>query len=174
MEWKRIKTVLILLFVILNSFLIFQLYKKNVNENFNSKTFESLKTIIETKNIKLVQDIKDLPKTSRMKRMLIESEKGFTEDFIILIDGSHKPEGILTGKKKDIISFVTLLTNFIRDEIPENITIENICLGYFYDSSQISEGVLSGEAEPVWIIDVSEKGRYIYNAYTGLQIKRVP
>jgi regulatory protein YycI of two-component signal transduction system YycFG len=172
LEWKRVKTMLIILFLALNLFLIYNLYDENMKETFNQETFNSLSNIMISRNIKLLPDIKKISTAKKMKRMLIESEKGFMEDFVKIVEPSGEIEGNFIGRSKEIISPVTLLTNFIRDTKYQDITISSINLGYFYDSNQIEEGVLSGEASPVWIIDISNGERYIYSAYTGALLNK--
>lgn len=172
MEWKRVKTMLIILFTILNLFLIYNWYNKNIKETFSQETVNSLNSIMMSRNIKLLPDIKKISITKKMKRMLIESEEGFVEDFVKIVAPSGEIEGTFIGRSKKIVSPVTLLTNFIRDTKYQDITINSINIGYFYDSNQIEEGVLSGEASPVWIIDISDGERYIYSAYTGTLLNK--
>lgn len=169
MEWKRIKSALIILFIFINLFLVYKLCQKENLLFFNSEQYEYLGEILNNRNIILAQDIKNIETKRKMQRIYIESDKAIREDYIISINQAKELKTI--GKSKKVLNTVEILTEFIKDTKLIDNTIKNIELGYFYDSSQISEEVLIAEAEPVWIIDVENSNRYIYNAYTGEILK---
>ena len=169
MEWKRIKSALIILFIFLNLFLIYKLCEKDNLLFFNSEQYTYIEKILGNRNIKLSQDIKSIETKRKMKRVYIESDKAIEEDYIISLSAANELRTI--GKSKKVLNTVDILAKFIKDTKLIDSTIKNIELGYFYDSSQISGEVLIAEAEPVWIIDVEDSNRYIYNAYTGEILK---
>lgn len=61
MDWKRAKTILIIMLLMINSFLSYQLITTNRNQNkyMSKQELESVKRYIESKNIKLETDIPD-------------------------------------------------------------------------------------------------------------------
>lgn len=171
MEWKRIKSALIILFIFINLFLIYELCKKENLVFVNSEQYEYIVDILNSRNITLKQNIKDIKNKYKMQRIYIESEQAIQEDYIISLEAAKNSKTI--GKSKIVLNSVEILTKFIKDTKFTDITIKNMELSYFYDSSQISGEVLIAEAEPVWIIDVDGGARYIYNAYTGDVVKKI-
>lgn len=168
MEWKRVKTTLIIIFLFVDIFLAYQIYTKNISTN--SDTFDALNSILETRNINVLVDLKTINNVSKKSKLLITSEEGISEDILIRVDELSK-ESEYIGNNKNVIDLTKLMATFIRDTKAENIEIENIYLCYFYDSSQVGENVKYAEAEPSWVIEV-ENEKYIYNGYTGNFLKK--
>ena len=169
MEWKRIKSALIVLFIFINLFLLYKLCEKDNLLFFNSEQYTYIQEILDNRNIKLTQDIKSIETKYKMKRVYIESDKAIEEDYIISLSEANELKTI--GKSKKVLNIVDIVAKFIKDTKLTDNTIKNIELGYFYNSSQISEEVLIAEVEPVWIIDIENSNRYIYSAYTGEILK---
>lgn len=163
MEWKRIKSMLIVLFLIVDIFLIYQLYKEN--NVVSADAINAIISMLEARNIEIKIDEEDIIYHSKLPKVLITSEEGISEDIKIrLKDVSKEVEYI--GNKREIIDLVTLLATFIRDNKAENLVIDDIYLCYYYNSMQVGENVKYAEAEPSWIIEVGDT-EYIYSAYTG-------
>ena len=51
MEWKRVKSALILLFLIVDVFLAYQVYTKNVETN--SDTLDALNSVLISRNVEM-------------------------------------------------------------------------------------------------------------------------
>lgn len=169
MEWKRVKSMLIVLFLVVDIFLIYQLYREN--NTVSADAINAIISMLETRNIEIKVDEKDIIYHSKLPKVLITSEEGISEDIKIkLKDVSKEVEYI--GNKREIIDLVTLLATFIRDNKAENLVIDDIYLCYYYNSTQVGENVKYAEAEPSWIIEVGEN-EYIYSAYTGNFSKKV-
>ncbi len=167
MDLKRVKIMLIILFLIINIFLIYMLYKENIKSY--ADTITAIKNVFAVNNVELVPNINIIDKTIKMQKLNITDNTGITEDLFI---SEVEVEGYeLIGKKRKIVSVATLLANFIRDNAPHDITIKSLALGYFYDSSKVHENILSAEAEPCWVIETSVN-TYYYNAYNGELIKK--
>ena len=163
MEWKRVKSALILLFLIVDVFLAYQVYNKNISTN--SDTLDALNSILISRNITLNFDIRNINKPIRMTKLLITSEEGISEDILIKLE-ELKKDAEYIGKKREIIDLATLMATFIRDTKVENIEVSDIYLCYFYNSDKIGENVRYAEAEPSWVIETGNQ-KYVYNAYNG-------
>jgi len=169
LEWKWVKSLLILLFLILNAFLGYQVYQHNTVSVINSDAVNSLNVILESNNIKCNFELADIEVKKYMKKINIRNEKNIEEKFIPLstIKG-QKVE--YSGRNREILSIPLIIVNFIRETKVNNVTLDNIALGYYPDISQIDKTVLYGEAIPAWRITTDTGEEYIYNAYLGTKI----
>ncbi|MBQ7667751.1 MAG: hypothetical protein IJS47_00275 [Clostridia bacterium] len=166
MDLKRVKLMLIFLFLIINIFLMYMLYKENIKSY--ADTITAIKNVLAVNNVEVIPNLNIIDRSIKMQKLNIVDNTGITEDLLIT---EVEVEGYeLIGKKRKIVSVATLLANFIRDNAPHDITIKAISRGYFYDSTKVSENLLTAEAEPCWIIETNEK-TYYYNAYGGELIK---
>lgn len=163
MEWKRVKSALILLFLIVDIFLAYQVYSKNITTN--SDTIDALNSILVSRNITFNADMKNVGKQPNMAKLLIAGDEVISEDVLVKVEELSKDTEYI-GKKREIIDLSTLMATYIRDTKAENIEIKDIYLCYFYNSDQIGENVKYAEAEPSWVIEVEGKS-YVYSAYTG-------
>lgn len=163
MEWKRVKSALIILFLIVDVFLAYKVYQKNTVTN--SDTLDALNSILTSRSIEVTVDVKDIEIQSKMAKLLITSDTGINNDIIVKLDDITK-EAEYIGNKRKIVDLTTLMATFIRDTKAENTKINDIYLCYFYNSTQVGENVKYAEAEPSWVIEVGNE-RYIYSAYTG-------
>ena len=162
MDWKKVKLMLIVLFLFINVFLLYMLYNKNIKSYVD--TIDAIKTVFNTNNVTLIPNINNIGKNKRMSKLLITSNDEITENLLITIEKSEKYQHI--GRKKSVVDITVILSNFIRDTAPSNLIIKNISLAYFFNSNQVGEERVSGEAEPCWIIETND-AEYIYNAYSG-------
>jgi len=162
MDWKKVKIMLIILFFIINVFLVYMLYNKNFKSYVN--TIESIKIVFEANNVTLIPNINKMNINKKMQKLYIVDNDGLSEDLLVTQQESESYTHI--GKKRLIVDIAELLSNFIRDNAPKDLVIKDIYLGYFYNSSKINDNITSGEAEPCWIIETNNN-KYIYNAYTG-------
>ena len=162
MEWKRVKLMLIVLFLIINIFLIYMLYNKNIKSYVD--TMNAIETVFNANNVTLMSNTSNISKNKKMSKLLISSNNELKDNLLITIEEAENYEHI--GRKKRIVDITVVLANFIRDVMPKDLIIKNISLGYFFNSNQVNETVVSGEAEPCWIIETNTQ-KYIYNAYTG-------
>ena len=163
MEWKRVKSALILLFLIVDVFLAYQVYTKN--RSTNADTLDALNSILISRNIQIAMDIDDIKLETKMPKLLITSEEGINNDVMVKLEQIEKNAEYI-GNKRKVVDLVTLMATFIRDTKAENIKIDDIYLCYFYNSTQVGENVKYAEAEPAWIIEVASE-KYVYSAYTG-------
>lgn len=162
MDWKKVKLMLIVLFLFINIFLIYMLYNKNIKIYVD--TMDAIETIFNSNNVTLIPNINNIKKNQRMPKLLITSNDEITENLLITIEESQKYQHI--GRKKKVVDITVVLSNFIRDVGPHDLIIKNISLAYFFNSNQINEDIVSGEAEPCWVIETNN-AIYIYNAYNG-------
>ena len=169
MEWKRVKSALILLFLIVDIFLAYQVYTKNISTN--SDTLDALNSILVSRNITFAFPVKDISKPIGMTKLLITSEEGISEDILIKLEDLKKDADYI-GKKREIIDLSTLMATFIRDTKAQNLEISDIYLCYFYNSAKIGENVKYAEAEPCWVIEVNNE-KYVYGAYNGNYSKKL-
>lgn len=163
MEWKRVKSALILLFLIVDVFLAYQIYTKN--KVTDSDTLDALNSILTSRNIEIAVEVDDIEIKSKMPKLLITSEEGINSDIMVKLNEITK-EAEYIGNKRKTIDLVTLMATFIRDTKAESIKIKDIYLCYFYNSTQVGENVKYAEAEPSWVVEVGNE-KYIYSAYTG-------
>ena len=164
MEWKRVKSALILLFLIVDVFLAYQVYTKNMVTN--SDTLEALNSILVSRNINMYKDINDIKVESKMPKLLIANNEEIVSDVMVKLNEVEKDAEYI-GSKRKIIDLATLMAIFIRDTKAQNITVKDIYLCYFYNSTQVEEKVKYAEAEPSWVIETGNGEKYIYSAYTG-------
>lgn len=166
MEWKWVKSFLIFIFVLLNCFLGYQVYQRNRATIVNSESIESVKQIMELRNIKYDFDLTQVETKGYMRKISISNSENIKPEFISMSEVTNDKD-LFIGRNRKILSFPVILTNFVRDIKPENITIKELGLGYFPEMSQIDKTVLSGEAIPAWRIVLENGNEYIYNAYLG-------
>jgi len=163
MEWKRVKSALILLFLIVDVFLAYQIYTKN--KVTDSDTLDALNSILTSRNIEIAVEVDDIEIKSKMPKLLITSKEGINNDVMVKLNEITK-ESEYIGNKRKTIDLITLMATFIRDTKAENIKIKDIYLCYFYNSTQVGENVKYAEAEPSWVVEVGNE-KYVYSAYTG-------
>lgn len=165
MEWKWIKSFLIIIFIILNCFLGYQVYQRNQFNAINSESIASVKSILESRNIVCNFDFSKVQTKGYMKKISITNSYNIEPSFIS-IDKLAEDE-VYIGRNRQILSLPIVITSFLRDTKLDNIVIKNILLGYYPEMSQIDKTVLSGEAIPAWCIVLENGEEYIYNAYLG-------
>lgn len=170
MEWKRVKTMLIVIFLFVDIFLIYQIYIKN--RATSADTLDALNSILISRNIEITKDVNDIEVHSKMPKLLIRSDKGIDKDIMLRLDQIAK-DAEYTGSSKKIADLSTLVATFIRDNKAKDIIISDIYLCYFYNSNQIGENVTYAEAEPTWVIELSNGEKFLYNAYTTSYEKKV-
>lgn len=173
MEWKWIKSLLIVLFIILNCFLGYQVYQRNSISVINPEAIEALEDILGNKNITCNFRLNNIEVKKYMKKINIINEKNIEEKFLSLASIGKEIE--YTGRNREIISLPAIIVKFIRDTKISDITIESIILGYYPEINQIDKNVLSGEATPAWLICLENGDEYIYNAYLGdlINVKKI-
>lgn len=165
MEWKWVKSLLIVLFIILNCFLGYQVYQRNSIAVINPEAIEALEDILGSKNITCDFKLNNIEVKKYMKKINIINEKNIEEKFIPISSIGKEME--YTGRNREIISLPAIMINFIRDTKISDVTIKSIVLGYYPEINQIDKNVLSGEATPAWLISLGSGDEYIYNAYLG-------
>ena len=166
MDWKKVKLMLIVLFLFINVFLLYMLYNRNIKSYV--ETVSAIETVFSAQNVALKVNIRDIQKNNRMSKLFITNSEKLNDNLLISLEEAETYEHI--GRKKSIVDITVLLANFIRDVAPIDITIKNILLGYYFNKNQVAEDVMSGEAEPCWIIE-TDTNTYVYNAYNGKLIK---
>lgn len=166
LEWRWVKSFLIIVFLGLNCFLGYKVYQRNHVFVVNSDTITSINSIFSTRNIKCDFDIDKVEIQNYMKKISITNSENLEASFIYResLEGKQKE---YIGRNREILPLPIILTNFLRDTKFENITIKNVILGYYPELSQIDKTVLSGEAIPAWLILLENDEEYIYNAYLG-------
>ena len=171
MEWKWVKTLLIFFFLILNVFLGYQVYQRNATSVVNSKTVESLNSILASRNIGCDFLLNNIETKKYMRKIKISNEDIIEEKFLPI--ASFSPEEVgYSGRNREIITLPSVLVSFLRETKIKDANIENIVLGYYPEISQIDKEILSGEATPAWQIKLESGEEYIYNAYTGNRIMK--
>ena len=171
MEWKWVKTLLICFFLILNIFLGYQVYQRNAISVVNSKTVESVHSILTSRNIECKFSLNDIETKKYMKKIKISNEENIEEKFLP-INTLSGDEVSYSGRNREIITIPSILISFLRETKLKDVNIENIVLGYYPEISQIDKEILSGEATPAWLIRLESGEEYIYNAYTGNRITK--
>lgn len=171
MEWKWVKTLLICCFLVLNCFLGYQVYQRNNVTVVNSKAVESIKIILDSKNIKCNFSLNSVETKKYMRKINISNEKNIEESFIPM-NSLNEKEVMYSGRNREIIALQSIIAGFIRETKISDTVIEDIVLGYYPEISQIDKNVLSGEATPAWLIKLESGEEYIYNAYVGNRIQK--
>jgi len=166
LEWKWVKSLLIILFLILDCFLGYQVYQRNTISVVNAETMASLNTILETNNIKCDFEWSGIETKKYMRKIKISNDKNIEEKFLPTMALVEK-EINCTGRNRKIIPLPSIIINFLRDSKLKDITIKSITLGYYPEINQIDKTVLSGEATPAWRIVLDDEREYVYNAYLG-------
>lgn len=168
MEWKWIKTLLIIIFICINCFLLYQIRQKDNAVATNSEMIGAIREIFINRNIQCDIELEKIEYRGRMKKIIIADEENLSESFISLTESEGKET---IGRNREIVLIPLMISNFIRDTGIKDVTIEKIELGYFPELSQIDKNVLSGEAIPAWRIKLGTGEEYIYNAYLGEKMK---
>jgi len=169
LEWKWVKTLLIVLFLILNCFLGWQVYLRNSTSVINPEAISSLESILDSKNITCNFKLNSIEVKKYMKKIKISNEKTIEEKFIPISYVDQDVE--YSGRNREIMPLPTILVNFIRDTKLTDVNLVNISLGYYPEINQIDTNILSGEATPAWLICLANGEEYVYNAYLGNLIK---
>ena len=172
MEWKWVKSFLIFVFIVLNCFLGYEVYQRNQAVTVNTESIESIRSILDARNIKCDFDLSKVEAKGYMRKISISNSENIQPNFIFLEEITNDKD-IYIGRNRNILSFPIILTNFIRDMKLENITMKEIVVGYYPELSQIDKTVLSGEAIPAWRIVLEDGTEYIYNAYLGEQMNKM-
>jgi len=162
MEWKKVKLMLIVLFLCINVFLIYMLYNKNIKSYVDTLT--AIEDVFSSNNVMLIPDLNTLEQRNKMDKLHIANVTELKGDLLITMEEAINYEHI--GRKKEIVKVTVVLANFIRDFAPHDLVIKNISLGYFFNSNQLNESIVSGEAEPCWFIETNNK-IHVYSAYSG-------
>lgn len=168
MEWKWVKSLLIILFLILNCFLGYQVYLRNSMSVINTDSLYALETVLNSKNIKCDLKLSNIEVKKYMKKININNEETIEEKFVPISEVAKDVE--YSGRNREITGLPTIIVNFIRENNVSDVVIDNICLGYYPEINQIDTNVLYGEATPAWCISLSNGDEYIYNAYLGNMI----
>ena len=169
MEWKWVKSLLIILFLVLNCFLGYQVYQRNSIAVINVETEEALRSILNSKNITCNFKMSDIQIKRYMQKIKISNEETIEEKFISISSIDNKNTEY-TGRNREIVSISSMLVSFIRETKVSDVNIEKIDLGYYPEISQFDKNILSGEATPAWFIELSDGSQYVYNAYVGDRI----
>ena len=171
LEWKWVKNLLIILFLILDCFLGYQVYQRNMVSAINPDSLKALESILSTQNITYDLKFSEIETKKYMRKINISNEENIEEKFIPISD-IEKQAVEYKGRNREIISLTSVLASFIRESKIKDAHIEEIALGYYPEISQIDKNILFGEATPAWIIELSNGQTYIYNAYRGDMIKQ--
>ena len=167
MEWKWIKTLLIIIFLCIDIFLGIMVYRDNRNYMLNSDVLVATRDILKSRNITLDFQLENVETKRYMRKISLSGEKEIIEKFIPL---SEEENWKHRGRKREIVSLTSVISCFLRDFDLTDVKINNIELGYYPEMAQIDENVLQGEAVPVWRIMLEDK-EYLYNAYVGSLIE---
>lgn len=166
MEWKWVKNLLIILFLILDCFLVYQVYQRNTASVINPESVQALESILSAQNITYDLKFSEIETKKYMRKINISNEENIEEKFIP-ISSIEKQDVEYKGRNREIISLTSVIASFIRETKMIDAHIENIALGYYPEISQIDKNILFGEATPAWLIKLSNGQEYIYNAYRG-------
>lgn len=166
MEWKWMKNFLIVVFIILNCFLVYKVYERNQFNVINEESITSINTILGKRNITCSFDFSKVETKGYMKKIRIANKYNIEPSFIEIGELNEEKE-LYIGRNRKILSLPIIITNFLRDTKIENANLKDIILGYYPEMSQIDNTVLSGEAIPAWRIVLEDGSEYIYNAYLG-------
>lgn len=167
MEWKWIKTLLIIIFLCIDIFLGVMVYQENRNYMLNPEVLLATQDILKSRNLSLTFSLESITTKRYMRKIALSGENEMLEKFIPLV-GENDYE--YRGRRREIISLASAISYFLRDFDVRDTTISSIELGYYPEMSQIDENILSGEAIPAWKIVAGEK-TYLYNAYVGSLIE---
>ena len=166
MEWKWVKNFLIIVFIILNCFLGYQVYQKYQLTTVNSESITSINNILNTRNITCSFDLENIETKGYMKKISISNNYNIEPQFIKIGDIEENSE-VYIGRNRRLLMLPIIITNLLRDTKIQDAVISEIILGYYPEMSQIDKTVLSGEAIPAWRIVLDNGEEYIYNAYLG-------
>ena len=169
MEWKWIKSFLIIVFIVLNCFLGYKVYQRNHFSTVNSEGVASVKSILESRNVICNFDFNKIEVKGYMRKISISNNYNIEPRFI-RIDELKDNEELYIGRNRRSLGLPVIITSFLRDTKLMDSAVDKIELGYYPEMSQIDKTVLSGEAIPAWRILLNDGTEYIYNAYLGEQM----
>ena len=167
MEWKWIKTLLIIIFLCIDIFLGIMVYRDNRNYMLNSDVLAATQDILRNRNIALDIQLENIQTKRYMRKISLSGESEMVEKFIPLSEEGNRK---YRGRRREIVSLTSVISYFLRDFDLTDVKIRNIELGYYPEMAQIDENVLQGEAVPAWRIVLEDK-EYLYNAYVGSLIQ---
>ena len=84
MEWKWVKSFLILVFIILNCFLGYKVYQRNQAVTINAESIESIRSILEARNIKCDFDLAKVETRGYMRKISISNSENIEPKFIFI------------------------------------------------------------------------------------------
>jgi len=187
MEWKKVKSILILIFIGINIFLGYMVYEKN-NLSQEMKSLSTVKEILSNRAVVLNTDIGNYP--VQLRRIAVENNEKINLNDMSIVYPANSPqvkalktmkENTLkstenklnvvgyTGNKKEIIAADKIIMNLIRDTKIENNQINKFELVYKVINN-IDAEVVSAEMEPIWHIVLADGTEYNFNAYSGVMI----
>jgi len=167
MEWKWIKTLLIVIFLCIDIFLGVKVYRENQAYVLNPEVVEAVKSVLTQRNISMSFELENVLTRRYMRKISISGGREVVEKFIPI---TAEREWEYRGRRREIVSLTSVISLLLRDTDLRDVNISKIELGYYPEINQIDENVLSGEAIPVWRIIVGEDV-YLYNAYVGSKIE---
>ena len=187
MEWKKVKSILILIFIGINIFLGYMVYEKN-NLSQEIRSLSTIQGILNNRGVVLNTTIGNYP--MKLRRIAVSNDEKIKLDDLMIIYPSNSTQGIAlktikdntlkstenklkvvgyTGNKKEIIVAEKIIMNLIRDTKIENNQINKFELVYKVINN-IDAEVVSAEMEPIWHIVLSDGMEYNFNAYSGAMI----
>lgn len=179
MNWSRVKTFLIIIFLIINSFLITRLIEKNSNY-IDKNAANTVIQILKDRNIQLLGQIPEVKRSYR--RILIRNEDNKTQNstdsvlFASLNDIKSPNVKInntsiifesYIGKSRNIMQWYDVLVEFIRKMSVKDTKISNIRLGYFIDFDKYQSSLKTAEINPSWQIELADGKKYVFDAYNA-------
>lgn len=184
MEWKKVKAILILIFIGINIFLGYMVYEKN-NFSQEMKSLSTVQGILNNRGVTLNTTIGNYP--VKLRRIAVLNGEKIKLDDLMIIYPANSTQGIAlktmkdntlkntenklsvvgyTGNKKEIVAVDKIIMNLIRDTKIENNQINKFELVYKVINN-IDAEVVSAEMEPIWHIVLADGTEYNFNAYTG-------
>ena len=187
MEWKKVKSILILIFIGINIFLGYMVYEKN-NLSQEMKSLSTVKDILSNRGVTLNTEIANYP--VQLRRIAVSNDEKINLDDLLIVYPANSPQGKAlksmkenalkstenklsvegyTGNKKEVIAADKIIMNLIRDTKIENNQINKFELVYKVINNIVAE-VVSAEMEPIWHIVLADGTEYNFNAYSGVMI----
>ena len=167
MEWKWIKTLLIIIFLCIDVFLGVKVYQNNRDYLLNPEVAQATKDILKNRNISISFELENVVTKRNMRKVVLAGKSEIVEKFIpISADWYWKYK----GRRREILPLTSIISLFIRDTDLRDTDLTSIELGYYSELDQIDESILEGEAIPVWRI-VAGENTYLYNAYVGSRVE---
>ena len=109
MEWKWIKTLLILIFLCIDVVLGVMVYRDNKEHVLKPEVMEAVKGILEKRNISISCDLEKVTTKRYMRRLVLYNETEIVEKFISL---SEEREWKYKGRRREIISLASVISLF--------------------------------------------------------------